>query len=109
MKQIKLLRLSIAISLLVNLFGCVSTNTQESTGQYIDSASTTAKVKATLVRNLGVGSVTKIEVTTYKGVVQLSGFVNNQQDIATAVEATKHVPGVVAVENSLLVRTNLQR
>lgn len=87
-----------------SMTACVSTNTSESTGQYIDSAATTTKVKAALVNALGVASVTNIEVSTFKGVVQLSGFVNNQSMIAQAVSTARTVAGVVAVENSLIVK-----
>jgi osmotically-inducible protein OsmY len=93
---------------LFGVAGCVSTTNRESTGEYIDSAATTTKVKAALVNNLGIASVSNIEVTTYKGVVQLSGFVNNQNAIARAISAAKTVPGVVAVENSLLVKGQLR-
>lgn len=94
--------------IVLGLVSCVSGPSNESTGEYIDSASTTAKVKAELVKELGLSSVTKIEVSTYKGVVQLSGFVNNSQDITRAVVAVKHVVGVRAVENSLLVKSSLK-
>jgi osmotically-inducible protein OsmY len=107
----KLLRISF-LSLLVGvsfaLTSCASGPVNESTGEYIDSASTTAKVKTELVQELGLSSVTKIEVSTYKGVVQLSGFVNNSEDIARAITAAKHVVGVKAVENSLLVKSHLK-
>lgn len=99
----------IIISLSVlSLSACIGTSTQESTGQYIDSAATTTKVKAALVNQMGLSSVTNIEVSTFKDVVQLSGFVNNPQDIAKAISITKSVPGVVAVENSLIVKSQLQ-
>ncbi len=93
--------------MVMGISACVSGPTNESTGEYIDSASTTTKVKAALVRELGLSSVTKIEVSTYKGVVQLSGFVNNPQSVARAVAVTKQVEGVRAVENSLIIKRNL--
>ena len=107
----KILQTCFASILGVVFFGltsCASGPTNESTGEYIDSASTTAKVKTELVQELGLNSVTNIEVNTYKGVVQLSGFVNNSQDISKAVSAAKHVVGVKAVENSLLVKSSLK-
>lgn len=93
---------------LFGLAGCVSTNNRESTGEYIDSAATTTKVKGALVNHLGIASVNSIEVSTFRGVVQLSGFVNSQDAIARAIDAAKSVPGVVAVENSLLVKGQLK-
>ena len=99
------------ISLFVLLFAlsaCVSTPNRESTGQYIDSSTVTTKVKAKLADTLGVRSLTGIHVSTYKGVVQLSGFLKSKDEIKQAVRVSKSVAGVVAVENSLLVKDNLQ-
>jgi len=88
----------------IGLTSCASTVNSESTGQYIDSSATTAKVKSALAQNLGIGSVTAIEVSTYKRVVQLSGFVKSQKEINKAVTVAKSVPGVASVENSLLIK-----
>lgn len=97
------------VSLCVGLSACASSGSSESTGQYLDSSAVTAKVKSKLVRKLGVGSTTSIHVTTYKGVVQLSGFVKNREDIGKAIQIAKTVKGVKAVENSLLVKNQLPR
>lgn len=104
---IRKLGISFLLVTLIALFGCASTQNRESTGQYLDSAATTTKVKAQLVSALGVRSITGIDVSTYKGVVQLSGFVNKQGDIPKAVKAAQSVKGVKAVENSLLVKSKL--
>ena len=85
---------------------CASTSTRESAGGYIDDSAITAKVKAAVIAAPGLSSLeTKVE--TYKGVVQLSGFVNSQQDATRAGEIAKEVPGVKSVQNNLIVRTKV--
>jgi len=97
----------IIFTALLSLFiaGCASTATSESTGQYLDSTAITTKVKADLAKNISVSSLRSISVSTYKGVVQLSGFVNSQQEMNTAVSVANAVAGVKKVENSLLVKS----
>ncbi len=85
---------------------CASTPTSESTGTYIDDATITAKVKAAIVAAPGLSSFeTKVE--TYKGVVQLSGFVNSQSDAQRAAQVAKGVAGVRSVQNNLIVRSRI--
>ena len=85
---------------------CASTSTSESVGGFIDDSTITAKVKEAIVAAPGLSSLeTKVE--TYKGVVQLSGFVNSQQDATRAAEVAKGVAGVKSVQNSLIVRTKV--
>lgn len=97
--------LTIIISFcLLGLSACASTSNSESTGQYLDSTTITTKVKSNLASKVGVGTLRSINVTTYKGVVQLSGFVKSKQEIDAAVKTAKNVSGVKSVENSLLVR-----
>ncbi len=85
---------------------CASTSTSESTGGYIDDSTITAKVKAAIIATPGLSSLdTKVE--TYKGVVQLSGFVNLQQDVQRTAEVAKAVAGVKSVQNNLIVRTRV--
>lgn len=83
--------------------GCASTSKQESTGQYIDSSAITTKVKANLVADKDIKAL-PISVETYKGTVQLSGFVDNDQQRQKAIAAAKSVPGVTAVKDSLVVK-----
>ena len=92
---------------LLGLSACASTTNSESTGQYIDSAAITTKVKSTLADKVGADTLRTISVTTYKGVVQFSGFVTSEQEVAKAVRVTQSVPGVKQVANSLLVRKKL--
>lgn len=89
----------------VILNACASTSNSESTGQYLDSTAITTKVKAELASHLGVSTLRAITVTTYKGVVQLSGFVKDKATIKEAVKVSSKVSGVKMVENSLLVKS----
>ncbi len=89
--------------LLVAFVGCASTPTQEGTGEYFDDSVITAKVKTALFHEASLKSF-DIKVQTFKGKVQLSGFVNTQADIDKAVEIAHNVKGVVEVRNSLQLK-----
>jgi osmotically-inducible protein OsmY len=82
---------------------CAATPTQESTGGYIDDATITAKVKANLAQDNKV-SATDIHVKTYKGVVDLSGFVDSQSQISEAGLVAGQVSGVTSIHNNLIVK-----
>jgi osmotically-inducible protein OsmY len=83
--------------------GCASTSTRESAGEYIDDAAITAKVKAAFVNDPAV-KATEINVETFKGDVQLSGFVAQPQDAARAAELARGVQGVKSVKNDIRVK-----
>ncbi len=85
------------------LTGCASTSHQESTGQYVDSSAITVKVKSALLANDNVKSL-PITVNTYKGGVQLSGYVDNKFQKRKAGEIASHVEGVKVVQNALIVK-----
>lgn len=85
------------------LTACTSTATQESTGQYIDDTAISTKVRAQLVDDKDL-NVFKIDVTTYKGVVQLSGFVNSADIKARAGKVAAGIEGVKAVHNNLIIK-----
>jgi len=82
------------------LVGCAGSSRQESTGEYLDDSAITAKVKSAFVADKAVNAL-DIKVTTYKGVVQLSGFANTQQEIDRAVVLAHDVPGVKSVKNDI--------
>src|SRR3970040_1735971 len=84
--------------------GCAASRTQESTGEYFDDSTVTAKVKAAILGDPAL-KVLQINVETFKGVVQLSGFVNSPQAVSRAVEVTRGVSGAESVKNNLLVKT----
>jgi osmotically-inducible protein OsmY len=94
----------IFLPILLALFvGCAGTATQESTGDYIDDTVLTTKVKAAVFNEPSLKSA-EINVETFKGVVQLSGFVSSQADINKAVEIARDVPGVKSVTNDMRVK-----
>jgi osmotically-inducible protein OsmY len=82
---------------------CAATPTRESTGGYVDDSTITAKVKADLAQDNKV-SASAVNVQTYKGVVDLSGFVNSQSEISEARLVTGQVNGVKAVHDNLIVK-----
>ncbi|MEO7494554.1 MAG: BON domain-containing protein [Massilia sp.] len=103
MKNIKIAATLLAALMLANLTGCASTSTHESTGQYIDDAGITTGVKAAILNNPTL-KVAEINVETYKGVVQLSGFVSSADSIATAASVARTVNGVKSVKNDLRLK-----
>ena len=89
--------------LLISLLGCASTAKHEGTGEYVDDSVITAKVKAAVFNEPSLKSA-EINVETFKGVVQLSGFVNSQADINKALEVARSVDGVKSVQNSMRLK-----
>jgi len=96
-------RLLISVLLMVTLLSCASTPKSSSTGELIDDSVITTKVKALLAADVGLKTF-EISVETYKGVVQLSGFVNSQADIDQAGKIARSVNGVVSVKNNLILK-----
>jgi osmotically-inducible protein OsmY len=90
----------LAILAAASVVGCASTPRSEGTGEYMDDSVITGKVKAAILEEPTLKS-SEINVETFKGTVQLSGFVASRGDIATAVETAKHVKGVKAVKNDM--------
>ncbi|MEW6521037.1 MAG: BON domain-containing protein [Thermodesulfobacteriota bacterium] len=103
MKQFNRFANFFLVILLVSLLGCASTAKQEGTGEYVDDSVITAKVKAEIFQDDSLKS-SEINVETFKGVVQLSGFVNSQADINRAVEVAGSVKGVTSVKNAMRVK-----
>jgi osmotically-inducible protein OsmY len=83
--------------------GKKDTTSRESAGEYVDDATITTKVKAAIVNDPDV-KATQVKVETYKGVVQLSGFVDSQANIDRAVEIARSVNGVKSVKNNMSVK-----
>ena len=88
---------------LLAVTGCASTSNSEGTGQYIDDTVITTKVKAAIFNEPTI-KVSEINVETYKGAVQLSGFVADPGDAAKAVEIARGVKGVTSVKNDVRVK-----
>ena len=103
MKQFKYISTIIGVVLLSAMLGCASTAKKEGTGEYIDDTVITTKVKAAVLNDPDLKSA-EINVETYKGVVQLSGFVNSNDDIARAAEVARGVKGVASVKNDMRLK-----
>jgi osmotically-inducible protein OsmY len=105
-----MLSLMLCLSLTVGMIcvcGCASTSTKESTGEYIDDSTITTKVKAKYARD-PVVSAMQVKVETFKGIVQLSGFVDTKGQSDRAAELAREVEGVKDVKNSIMVKTASQ-
>lgn len=103
MKNLKIISGMIITMALLFTLGCASTATHESTGEYMDDSVITTKVKAAIFNEASLKS-SEINVETFKGVVQLSGFVNSQADINRAVSVARSVKGVKSVKNDMHVK-----
>jgi osmotically-inducible protein OsmY len=104
MKQLKHLSTIILAVVFATMLGCASTSKHEGTGEYIDDSVITTKVKAAVLNEPTLKS-SEVNVETYKGVVQLSGFVNSEADIAKAADLARSVKGVTSVKNDMHLRT----
>jgi osmotically-inducible protein OsmY len=85
------------------MVGCASGPDKESTGEYLDDAAITGKVKAAFAADPNV-KATEINVETYKGAVQLSGFVAQPADAQRAADIARGVKGVSSVKNDIRVK-----
>lgn len=103
MKHFKSLFTIIPALLLATLLGCASTAKQEGTGEYIDDTVITTKVKAAIFAEPTLKSA-EINVETFKGVVQLSGFVADAADVPKAGSVARGVNGVKSVKNDIRVK-----
>ena len=105
MKTPKIAATLVTALMLSTVVGCASTSTDkhETAGQYIDDAAITTGVKAAIL-NAPTLKVSEINVETYKGVVQLSGFVSSAENIATASSVARSVNGVKSVKNDLRLK-----
>lgn len=88
---------------LVTTLGCASTSTKEGTGEYVDDSVITTKVKAAIFNEPSLKSA-EINVETFKGVVQLSGFVSSEANIDKAVQVARSVHGVNSVKNAMRLK-----
>ena len=89
--------------LIVSFVACASTSKQEGAGEYVDDSVITTKVKSQLAADDFLKSF-QISVETYKGIVQLSGFVGSQMAVNKAGEIARGVQGVKSVKNDLIVK-----
>lgn len=103
MKNANIVFALVAALSLSALGGCAATPTHESTGQYIDDSAITTSVKAAIL-NEPTLKVAEINVETFKGAVQLSGFVSKPENMATAVAVARGVKGVQSVKNDMRLK-----
>jgi osmotically-inducible protein OsmY len=103
MKTFKRIVPLFAIIATAGLIGCAATPKSEGTGQYVDDSVITAKVKTAIFEQPGLKS-SEINVETFKGIVQLSGFVISQDNINVAVATAKGVHGVTSVKNDMRLK-----
>jgi len=94
---------AIAIAAFAGMLGCASTSKSEGTGEYVDDTVITTKVKAAIFEQPNLKSA-EINVETFKGVVQLSGFVSSNDNANTAVRTAQAVNGVKSVKNDMRVK-----
>ena len=99
----RILKLLVCFVLITAFMGCAATQKRESTGQYVDDSVITTKVKAAIFNEATLKTM-QINVETFKGEVQLSGFVDSAQSVKKAGEVARGVNGVVSVKNDLLVK-----
>ena len=103
MKNTHPLAIALFTVALLSTAGCASTSTREGTGEYVDDSVITTKVKASIFNEPSL-KATEINVETFKGTVQLSGFLGQPGDIAKAGEIARGVKGVTAVKNDIHVK-----
>ncbi len=94
----------LVVSALLATAACAPTATRESAGEYVDDAAITTKVKTALLKDEGLKG-TEIRVETFRGVVQLSGFVDSQDMASRAVADASRVSGVRSVRNDMRLRS----
>jgi osmotically-inducible protein OsmY len=89
--------------------GCASRDRGESqnrsAGTVIDDSGLTARVKTAIAKDVGAGTAANVNVTTYRGTVQLAGFVDSQEKKDQAANAARQVSGVQNVQNDIQVRS----
>ena len=98
---------TLAAAALAGLGGCASSddpNTRRSTGEFTDDAALTAKVKSAIATDAGAKTAASVNVETYRGVVQLTGFVDSDDQVTRAISAAKKVQGVRSVKNDIRLK-----
>ncbi|MDQ5987023.1 MAG: Osmotically-inducible protein Y [Syntrophus sp. SKADARSKE-3] len=104
MKKRSILIYCLVLLMMVATFtACAGTRTQESSGEYVDDSVITTKVKSLLAADDFLKSF-EVSVESFKGTVQLSGFVNSQKAVNKAAEIARSVQGVKSVKNNLIVK-----
>jgi len=97
---------TLAAAALAGLGACASSEdgNRRSTGEFTDDAALTAKVKTAIATDAGAKTAAAVNVDTYRGVVQLTGFVDSEDQATRAVSAAKKVQGVRSVKNDIRLK-----
>lgn len=103
MKHLNRIYVLLSAVALTAMVGCASTSKHEGTGAYIDDSVITTKTKTAIFNEPSLKSA-EINVETFKGTVQLSGFVSSQANINTAIEVARGVSGVTSVKNDMRLK-----
>lgn len=103
MKQLKSISTFFFAVLFMSVVGCAGSPKQEGTGEYVDDTVITTKVKAAIFNEPTLKSA-EINVETFKGVVQLSGFVSTEANRYKAAEVARSVKGVTNVKNDMRLK-----
>jgi hyperosmotically inducible protein len=93
----------LAVFVMLAVIGCAGSESSRSTGAYLDDKTISSKVEAKLAAD-SLTQAVQVDVETYNGVVQLSGFVDKKETIDRAEQLTWSVPGVKDVKNNLIFR-----
>jgi osmotically-inducible protein OsmY len=93
----------VCLMVAMTLLGCAGNRYKESTGEYVDDSTITAKVKTALVSD-PVVKAAQVNVETFKHVVQLSGFVDSREQEERAIQVARGVHGVKEVRSSIIVK-----
>ena len=95
---------TVAVALALSACASRDDSSKRGAGEFTSDAALVTKVKTAIASDAGLGSASAINVNAYRGVVQLSGFVDSQEKIARAAQAARNVEGVRTVENNIRVR-----
>lgn len=102
-KLYRIMRILACFALITAFLGCAATQKRQSTGEYVDDSVITTRVKTAIFKDETLKSL-QINVKTFNGVVQLSGFVDSAQSVTKAGEIARSVENVVSVKNDLIVK-----
>lgn len=99
----RIVKVLVFACMLTSFLGCTTTPKRETAGQYVDDSVITTKVKAAIFDEMALKTF-QINVTTFQGVVQLSGFVDSAENARKAGEIARTVQGVKEVKNDLIAK-----
>ena len=103
----RILAAAVAAAALAGLGACASSSedaSQRTAGEFTDDAALTAKVKTAIATDAGAKTAAAVNVETYRGTVQLTGFVDSDDQVTRAVSAAKKVQGVRSVKNDIRLK-----